>query len=93
MVLFRWTAEGVENIKDSPARVERAREAFQAVGGGVREFYLAMGRYDTVFIAEAPDDAAAARAVLAIAQTGAVTTETLRLFTEEEFRGIVASLP
>ena len=52
-----------------------------------------MGRYDTAFMAEAPDDEATARAVLAIAATGAVSTQTLRLFTEDEFRGIVGNLP
>ncbi len=93
LILFRYTEQGVRDIKDSPARVDAARAAFEAVGGQVREFYLSMGRYDTVFVAEAPDDGAAARAVLSIASKGNVSSETLRLFTEDEFREIVGSLP
>jgi uncharacterized protein with GYD domain len=51
-----------------------------------------MGQYDFVFMAEAPDDAALAKAVLSIASKGAVQTETLRAFTESEYRSIVSGL-
>jgi uncharacterized protein with GYD domain len=51
-----------------------------------------MGRYDIVAISEAPDDAAAAKVALAIGAAGNVTTETLRAFTEDEYREIVAAL-
>lgn len=43
LVLFDWTPEGAENVGDSPARVERAKEAFRPVGGQARDFYPAMG--------------------------------------------------
>jgi len=52
-----------------------------------------MGRYDTVFIVEAPDDETVAKAVMALASLGNVSTETLRAFTEDEYRKIVAALP
>jgi uncharacterized protein with GYD domain len=52
-----------------------------------------MGRYDIVTISEAPDDAAVAKAALAVGSAGNVTTETLRAFTEDEDREIVAALP
>jgi len=52
-----------------------------------------MGRYDIVTISEAPDDAAAAKAALTVGSAGNVTTETLRAFTEDEYREIVAALP
>jgi uncharacterized protein with GYD domain len=46
-----------------------------------------------VAISEAPDDAAATEVALAIGAAGNVTTETLRAFTEDEYRQIVAALP
>ena len=52
-----------------------------------------LGRYDIVTISEAPDDIAAAKVALAIGSAGNVTTETLRAFTEDEYRQIVAALP
>lgn len=52
-----------------------------------------MGRYDMVVIADLPDDEAAARAALTLAKGGSVRTETLKAFTEDEYREIVAGLP
>jgi uncharacterized protein with GYD domain len=52
-----------------------------------------MGRYDIVALVEAPDDTVAAKAALALGSKGNVSSETLRAFSEEEFRKIVAELP
>jgi len=93
IMLFRFTQQGMQNIKESPARVEAAKRAFQAMGAKVKEFYSVMGRYDTVFILEAPDDETVARAALAVGSLGNVRTETLRAFTEDEYKKIVAGLP
>ncbi len=93
IMLFRFTEEGIQNIKDSPDRVEAARQVFASMGGQVTAFYATMGQYDTVFIAEAPDDETATRAALAISSGGYVRTETLRAFTEDEFRQLVSALP
>ena len=51
-----------------------------------------MGRCDAVFISEFPDDAACARFALSVGALGNVATETLKAFTEPEFRNIVSSL-
>ena len=50
-------------------------------------FYLATGRYNIVAISEA------AKVDLAIGLPGNETSETLRAFTEYEYRAIVAALP
>ena len=52
-----------------------------------------MGQYDGVTIGEAPSDEAFAKVMLAIASAGAIKTETLRAFTEEEYRKLISSLP
>ena len=67
--------------------------AFKAMGGELNQFYLVMGRYDMVVIGEAPDDETAAKLALAIGSQGAIRTETLRAFTEEEYRTIISALP
>ena len=91
--LLRLTQQGIENIKESPARLDKAKQAFRAMGGELKEFYLVMGRYDAVVVAEAPDDETVAKLTLAISAAGALRTETLRAFPEEEYRKIIAALP
>jgi len=51
-----------------------------------------MGRYDAVLITEFPNDDAGATFTLSIGALGNVTTETLKAFTESEYRKIIASL-
>lgn len=90
--LCHWTQKGVENAKDSPARLDAAKKAFKAAGGELSAFYMTLGRYDFITISEFPDDAAAAKAVLALSASGNVRTETLKAFTEAEYRKIMGSL-
>ena len=93
ITLLNFTQQGIEKIKESPARLDRAKVAIKAAGGELKAFYLAMGRYDLVIIGEAPNDEAYAATILAIGSAGAVRTETLRVFTEEEYRKIIATIP
>jgi uncharacterized protein with GYD domain len=93
ITLANFTQEGIEKIKEGPARLDKVKAAAKAAGGEVKAFYLAMGRYDMVIISEAPSDEAYATNLLAIGSAGAVRTETLRVFTEPEYRKIIASLP
>ena len=92
ITLLRYTQRGIENIKESPARLEKAKQAVKAAGGEMKTFYLTMGQYDAVAISEAPSDEAYTTAMLNIASAGSVRTETLRAFTEEEYRKMIASL-
>lgn len=59
----------------------------------VEEFYALMGRYITIFIAEAPDDETIVKAVAAVGSLGNAQAETLRAFTEEDFLNLVKALP
>ena len=94
IVFFNFTQQGIERITESPKRVQEAREIVQSFGGTVKDFYAVMGNAacDTMFIVEAPDDDAIARAVLRIAQDGNVRTTTMRAFNEEEFKRITSGL-
>jgi uncharacterized protein with GYD domain len=93
ITLFQWTQKGIENVKDSPKRLDRAKEAVKAAGGKMQAFYLTMGQYDGVTISEAPNDEAYAKTMLALASAGSIKTQTLRAFTEEEYRKLIGSLP
>ena len=93
IMLVNYTQQGIENIKDSPDRLDRAKELLQSLGGEVREFYLTMGAYDAVATIEAPDDETVAKFLLAAGAHGNVRTTTLKAFPEEQFREIVRALP
>ncbi len=93
ITLLRYTHQGVTTIKDAPGRVDAARKAFRSLGAELKALYLVMGQYDFVALIEAPDDTTAAKASLALGSKGNVSSETLRAFTEDEFRSIVSALP
>ena len=93
ITLLRFSPQGIGNIKESPKRLGAAKQAFRAMGAELKQWYLVQGQYDAVVIGEAPDDETAMKLALLINSQGAVRTETLRAFTEDEYRKIVASLP
>jgi uncharacterized protein with GYD domain len=93
VILFNYTRQGMDRIKESPDRVDAARRAFREMGAELKQFFLTMGQYDGVVIVEAPDDETMARAALATGSLGNISTETLRAFTEDEFRNLVRTLP
>ena len=93
ITLINYTQRGIEEIKDGPNRLQAAKEAFRAAGGELKEFYLTMGRFDAIAISEAPNDEVYAGTMLALGARGMVRTESLRAFTENESRSIVAGLP
>ncbi len=91
--MVNYTQKGVESIKGSPGRLDAFREICQSMGAELKAFYLTMGRCDIVVVVEAPDGATMAKIILATAKGGNVSTETMQAFTEDEYRGIVSSLP
>src|SRR5512143_2532864 len=94
LILFSFTQKGMEKIKESPARVEAAKQTVRSMGGEMKAFYGILGsQYDTMFIIEAPDEEAVARMVLVIGSGGYVRTESHRLFTDDEYRKLVSALP
>ena len=93
VLLISYAQKGIENIKQSPARLDGVKGLFKSMGAELKQFYLTLGRYDAVVIAEAPDDETAAKVALAIGSAGNVRTETLRAFTEDEYKKIIAALP
>lgn len=93
ITLVNYTQKGIENVKESPARLDRVKNAMKAAGGEFKAFYLTLGHYDMVVISEAPNDEAYATTMLAIGSAGAVRSKTLKAFTEDEYRKIISALP
>ncbi len=92
IVMSKWTARGLENVKLSPTRLDSARKSYEAGGVKMKDFYMVTGQYDMVAIVDAPDDITLAKAILSSTIHGSITTETCRAFTEDEYRQIVGGL-
>jgi uncharacterized protein with GYD domain len=93
VLLVNWTDQGVRTAKDTVDRYEASRQNLGKMGVTIRDTYWTIGPYDIVSIAEAPDDETMTGAALAISGEGNVRTTTLRAFTADETRGIVAKVP
>ncbi len=91
--LIKYTAKGIENVKESPGRLDAFKQLCESMGAKVEGFYLTMGRYDLVLIVDAPNPETAAKIILSTASGGAVSTETLQAFSEKEYRKIISELP
>jgi uncharacterized protein with GYD domain len=63
------------------------------MGGKMLGFYVVMGEYDYVAIAEGPSDEVAMAFLMALGSLGNVKTTTLKAFSKEEFAEIVKKIP
>ena len=92
IALMNWTGDGIQQVKDSPKRLDAGRKAFKKLGVKLKDTYLTIGRYDLVCLLEAPDDETFAKAMLTLASKGAVRSETLKAFNEAEYRRIIDAI-
>jgi uncharacterized protein with GYD domain len=90
--LVNWTDQGIKAVKDSPGRLDGARALAKKYGCTMRDFYLTIGAADMVAILEGPDDESVAKFSLALGSSGSVRTTTMKAFSEESYRKIIASL-
>lgn len=91
--LMNYTAQGIANIKDSPGRLDAAREGLSQMGVTIDSVYLTLGEYDLVVVVDAPDAQTAAQALMAQGMQGNVSSTTMAALSEDEFRATVANLP
>lgn len=92
VVLAKLTDQGARTMQDLHRRIENARSTFTAHGAEMKQLYFAMGEYDYVVVAEAPDDETITRVSLAVSGQGNVRTNSFRVFTEPEALRLVEGL-
>ena len=93
VTLYRLTDQGIRNVKDSPARLDTAIKAAEAVGIKVLGAYYMLGEYDLVVISEATNEEVAVAHTLSINSLGNVKSVTMRAFTPAQFAEIVKKIP
>jgi len=92
ITLVNFTDQGIRNVKDSPDRFSAFQAMAEKAGVKVKSVYYTVGRYDMVVILEGPDEAATA-ALLKVGSLGNVRSETLRGFSVDEMKKIIAKMP
>jgi uncharacterized protein with GYD domain len=92
VTLFKWTEQGIKDIKNAPNRFDAAKKLVEAGGGKTLGIYVTMGDWDLVAITEGPSDEIAAAAALSITSKGNSRTTTMRAFTESEFAKILTKV-
>lgn len=90
IVLWKFTEQGMKNVKDSPKRLEAGIKAFEAVGGKMLCSYYTVGEYDLVTIGDIADEKAGLAHTLSMNMLGNVKSVTMRAFTPAEFKEILA---
>ena len=93
ITLMNMTEQGIKDIKNAPERTARSLKQLDEMGGKLIAFYMCMGEYDYVGIAEAPSAEVAMTFLMALGAGGNVRTTTLRAFTSEEVTKFIGNLP
>jgi uncharacterized protein with GYD domain len=89
VILYKFTDEGVKNIKGTVERSRETRRANEQRGVTVHGLYWTQGQYDLVAIVEAADEQTVMAGLLNVAGAGNARSETLRAFTEGEMEAII----
>ncbi len=90
VVLYKFTDQGLKNVKDTVKRAQETRKQNESRGFKVIGTYWTQGRYDIVSIVEAPDEESMTAGLFNIAATGNVHSETLRAYDEGEMSRALA---
>ena len=91
--LVNFTDQGIRNVKQTLDRAQAFREQARKANVDVKEMYWTMGSHDLVVVTDAPSDEAGLTLLLALGSAGNVRTETLRAFSAEEMKSVIAKLP
>lgn len=89
--LVNFTDQGIRNIKESPNRFDAFAAGAEKAGLKVVAAYYSVGQYDMVIVVEG-SEAVAVGAMLKVASLGNVRSQTLRGFSVDEMRQIVAGI-
>ena len=93
MMLMKLTDLGIKNVKEAPERIESGLKGFEKAGGKLVGFWIAMGKYDYVSVGESTSDEAALAWAVGLSSQGNVRVESLKLYSKEQFAGLIKMLP
>ena len=91
--LYKFTDQGIKNIKNTPEAIKKAIATWESMGGKLLGLYCVQGEYDFVSIGEAPTEEVAVTFSLALSAKGGIRITSMRAFTTEEITEIINKMP
>ena len=85
VMLTTLTPEGVQTLKNNPARINEVNREVEQLGASVKAQWAVLGQYDFVNIVEAPDEKTMARVSLELGSRGTARYESLAAIPIDEF--------
>ena len=92
LIQSQWTEQGIRTVKDSAKRLDLGKKKLKEMGGEIKAVYLTTGAFDMLAVVEVPTDATLASYVLWLGSQGNLKTQTVKAFTEDEYRRIIGEL-
>jgi uncharacterized protein with GYD domain len=89
ILLTTLTSEGVQTLKNNPARIREVNREVEQLGAKVTAQWATLGRFDFINVVEAPDEETIARVSLELGSRGTGRYETLPAIPVDDF---IASL-
>jgi uncharacterized protein with GYD domain len=89
IMLTTLTPDGVQTIKNNPARIREVNREVEQLGATVKAQWATLGRFDFVNVIEAPDEQTIARVSLELGSRGTGRYETLSAIPIDEFIGSI----
>jgi uncharacterized protein with GYD domain len=85
ILLTRLTPEGVQTLKNNPARIREVNREVEQLGASVKAQWAVLGQYDFVNVIEAPDERTIAKVSLELGSRGTARYESLTAIPIDDF--------
>jgi uncharacterized protein with GYD domain len=85
IMLTTLTPEGVQTIKNNPARIREVNREVEQLGATVKAQWATLGHFDFVNVVEAPDEATIAKVSMELGSRGTAKYETLVAIPIDDF--------
>jgi uncharacterized protein with GYD domain len=89
IMLSTLSPEGVQTIKNNPARIKEVNREVEQLGATVKAQWATLGQFDFVNVVEAPDEKTMARISLELGSRGTAKYETLVAIPIDDFIGAI----
>ncbi|MBV9213356.1 MAG: GYD domain-containing protein [Actinobacteria bacterium] len=85
ILMTTLTPEGVQTLKNNPARIREVNREVEQLGATVKAQWAVLGHYDFINVIEAPDEKTIARVSLELGSRGTARYESLTAIPIDEF--------
>ena len=89
IMLSTLSPEGVQTIKNNPARIREVNREVEQLGATVKAQWATLGQFDFINVVEAPDEKTIARVSLELSSRGTAKYETLSAIPIDDFIGAI----